>query len=1055
MIEKRHQRLPCMTMLRFTVARLKVVTILVMASLFSLHVATADSFPTRLTGIDSLVIYDAQKQPVRRITNLPPLAQCGADSKESLVLYPNGTSVLQFHDLSGRNTRNFALGSQVVRISRTDDGFLIVSDVGAVLEFSREGTPLRGLNSRDAVWAAKVGTDVIITVTRSGELRRYNWTMRTPSVVYGAEQAGRAVSFKAVAALGPSRFVAFDAEGRELVWFDEEMHEQLRTPFNVTDPTIFLFLPQLNSVLVSGAEHAGVSFISSDGSVSSVKTPLVPVCAGTVPEGGFVIGYSGKGSATLIEPPFDDLEGRMARLTYDCLFAIIIYAAVGAWCFAKIWIFFVAWLQRGRGNPECAPSNDVSESAEIRPCASAFGLGMSLLVAHSGLAGAWLVYPMLRGLPSRFLPELSVQQSWGMFSVCVLASGISLAWLGIKLLLSPRLQSLSPAAQGSAGMNTTYWFLALLSLVLAGVCNYRNIIELEPEYPNGSPKLIVACWIAAQVLIVMAFTRIPTTRLFSQWRQSEMWTVVGLCSLTSFSRLLWLDQYPHNIHHDFGVMGEHVLRYLLEPWFPIFTLDAGQSSGRPWYMQMAALMWLFGISDWTLRLSNIIWSVGFVLAAYLIGRETVSHRFGVIFGLLVAAQHNVLGYSRCPYVMESVAPFMFCLYFFGRGVRSMCARDFAVAGVWGAWSLMTIRNFTPYPFIGTVLVAFLVVVYPRTMWRLRWHLVLMVVAGAVVFGPYVHFYLYEQLLSARLFDSSPLLQGGRLSTDLHLWAHQLTRAFGGFIIYPDRISWEMETLVPVCAALTSGLFCAGLVILVSRIRSIGAAMALIVIAVDTLLGSALLEEPPSYYHVFVAIIFAMYVVAIPIEWLWQIALTVRYRIAKTVLVSCAVCIAGAAVVEEVWPFIRYSMPSQDSHGVPQPKYNAHSLMARYTLQHRERRFVAVSRPGNNYEFHNATIRLFYGAFSERFELFSDVYDYLPVRPGGITRDISFFIDNVEDLNRVRSIYPQGTLESFVYAYGESSIMVYTVPGAEVDHVWADDTTQPNARLLARFNLAPS
>lgn len=950
MIEKRCQHLPCMTMFRVPHARLKVMTLLVMAILLSLHLAAADSFPTKLTGIDSLVIYDAQKRPVRRITNLPPLAQCGAESQESLVLYPNGTSVLQFHDLSGRNTRNFALGSQVVQISRTDEGFLIVSDVGAVLEFSREGTPLRGINSQDAVWAAKVGTDVIIIVTRSGELRRYNWTMRTPPVVFGTEQARRAVSFKAVAAVGSSRFVALDAQGRELVWFDEEMHEQLRMPFNSTDPTIFLHLPQLDSLLVSGSEDADVRLVSRDGSVSLVKTPLVPVCAGTMPDGGFVIGYSGKGSVTLIEPPFDNLEGRMARLTYDCLFAIVLYAAVGAWCFARTWISFVSRRQRRRTNDGYVPSHEVSEAREIQSRASVFGLGMSLFVAHVGLAGAWLVYPMLRGLPSRFLSDLSVQQSWGVFTVCILASGISLVWLGNKLRISPRLQALSCATPSFAGMNTTYWFLVIVSVVLAGVCNYRNIVELEPDYSNGSPKFIVACWIAAQVLIVMAFTRVRTEGLFAQWRQSEIWTVVGLCALTLFSRLLWLDHYPHNIHHDFGVMGEHVLRYLLEPWFPLFTLDAGQSSGRPWYMQMAGLMWLFGISDWTLRLSNIIWSVGFVLAAYLIGRETVSHRFGVIFGLLVVAQHNLLGYSRCPYVMESVAPWMFCLYFFCRGCRALSPRDFAVAGVWGAWSLMTIRNFTPYPFIGAVLILFLLIVHPRTVWRLRWHLALMALAGAVVFGPYIHFYLYDQHLTARLFESSPLLQGERLSSDTHLWVHHLKRAFGGFIIYPDRISWEMETLVPICAALTSGLFGTGLVILVSRIRSLGAAMALIVITVDTLLGSALLEEPPSYYHVFVAIIFAMYVVAIPIEWFWQIALTPRSRIARSVLVSCAICIAGASVVEEVWPFIRYSMTTHDSHGVPQPKYNAHSLMARYTLQHRERRFIAVSRRGITMSF---------------------------------------------------------------------------------------------------------
>jgi hypothetical protein len=940
-------------------------------------------------------------------------------------------------------------------VSGTDKGVLVVSDTGSVIEFSKEGNPMRHVNSVDAEWAAPVGSTGIAIASRSGELKLFDWSSREPRASYGVQQAGRPVAFKAIAALNPSLLIAFDDQAHELVWFDDELREQRRVPVDLTSPTIFLPLPGTDTLLVSGSESAEVRFVHGDGAVDVVKAPLAPVCADTVPGGGFVIGYAGKGAAMLVEPPFDDVEGRMARLTYDCLFAIVLYAAVGAWSFARLWILLTARLHRGRDGDQPLPPDTGEICSRTQPCGSALGVGAGVLAAYLGLAGAWSVYPLLVGSSSSFIPEFSLARSWGLFVLCCIVSGVSLVWLGRLVRAPTGPLSFSRPDPSFIGMNKIHWFLALLSCALAGVCNYRNVIELQPDYPNRSPKLIVACWIAAQVLIVMAVTRVRSQKLLPQWNNAEIWSVIGLCALTLFSRLLWIDHYPHNIHHDFGVMGEHVLRYLLEPWFPLFTLDAGQSSGRPWYMQMAGLMWLFGINDFALRLSNIIWSVGFVLAACLIGRETVSHRFGIIFGLLVAAQHNLLGYSRCPYVMESVAPFMFSLYFLSRGIRTMYAREFAVAGVWGAWSLMTIRNFTPYPFIGLVLLAFLTVLYPRRMWHLRWHLILMVVAGVIVFGPYAHFYLNEQHLTARLFESSPLLRDGQLSTDWQLWVTQFKRAFGGFLVYPDRISWEMESLVPVCAALTSGLFGAGLIILLCRMRSMGAAMALTVVIVDTTLGSALLEEPPSYYHIFVAIIFVMYVVGIPIECLWKVALGARFRIVRYALTACAASVALAAVTEESLPFIRYSMPSAIIHGVPQPKYNAHSLMARYTLQHRERRFIAVSRPGNNYEFQNATIRLFYGSFSERFELFSEVDDYLPVRPGRVNQDVSFFIDNFEDLNKVRGTYPQGVLESFPYAHGEYVIMVYTVSGVEVERAWTDESAHPDTRQLGRFSMAHS
>jgi hypothetical protein len=331
----------------------------------------------------------------------------------------------------------------------------------------------------------------------------------------------------------------------------------------------------------------------------------------------------------------------------------------------------------------------------------------------------------------------------------------------------------------------------------------------------------------------------------------------------------------------------------------------------------------------------------------------------------------------------------------------------------------------------------------------------MLVSVTIVFAPYLYFYFFEQQLSDRLADVSPLYKNHEFSRDLSRWVHQFKMAFGGILVYPDRISWQMETLAPMCMAITGALFGAGLIVLLARFLSVGAATVLIAILVDNILGSALLESPPSYYHVFIAIVFVMYVVAIPIELLWDMATKMHSKPLKTMLVGGLIVLTGSAVLEEAWPFIRYSLPQREVYGVQQPNYRAHTLIARYTLKHRERRFVAASKPNNFYEFHNSSIAIMYGEFSERFELLSDLNLYLPIRPGSQARDTSFFFTDFEDLKKLKALYPQGMLEGFRCADGEQAISVYTVSSAEIERAWLEESGKETSPYLSAFRLTPS
>ena len=1031
-----------------------------LATLFASPSTAQQPVPIVPSGIDSLVVYNSESQPLKRITYLPSFEFCVAQSSDSFLLMSAARQVAQLHGALGQNTSGFIAGFQAVWVSRTNNGVLFVADSGPIVELDWTGKRLATINSRDIRTAEKLPSGSFIATSRGGELRLYEAGSETPRAIYGPPQAGRSVNFQAVAALSPSQLIAFDERSKELVWFDAELHEQSRIQVDLDKPVIFSALQGGSVLAFRGEKDHGLRFLSADQSVREFKTPLTPVCVGALSEGGFVIGYKGKGLVALAEAPFSEYEERRALLTFDSLFAIVLYATFGAWLIGRSWIFLINrfWRLPEARSVTLEPTIGASErlhGIEKPSPLSNFFVVVGVAAALTGLYGAWRWPPEFARSSVPFVSFRHMMMTSGHLLACWLLSGAGFLYLGRRFSLAGRLRPLASLTSEVLRRNQVHWMLIIASLVLAGLCNYYNSYDPKLLASSLYPKIIVASWIGAQVLIVMAVRRSGATPWYRACGPRELWPIVVLCVLTLFSRLLWIGDYPHNVHHDFGVIGRDVLRYLLDPWHPFFTLDGGQTVGRPWSMQMAGIFWLFGVHDWSLRLSSVVWSVGFVLAAYLIGRETVSHRFGLIFGALAAAQHNVLGYSRCPYVTESIAPFLFCLYYLCRGFRTRYGRDFAIAGVWAAWSVMTVRNFTPFPFIGAALFIFFCCAYPRRMWVSRWQVLLMVVSAGIVFSPYALFYLSEEHLSSNLAVTSPLFANYQFSRDPALWFNQFRRAFGGFLVYSDRVSWNMEELAPVCLAWTGALFGVGCVILLGRIRSVGAATVLITIVVDTILGSAFLEAPPSYYHVLVAITLAMYIVAIPLEYLWELASKLKVRLVSWALTGAIGALAVAAVVEEAWPFIKYSMPVARISGAPQPRYDTHSFMARYLLKHRERLFIAAPRPENPYEFHSATIALLYGDFSDRYELLSDLRHYLPVRPGLVPRDTTFFIDNVEDLRLVRSLYPNGLLESFTFSDGQRSIMAYTAPKDDIERGWREHRARADSPYLELFKLNAS
>jgi hypothetical protein len=353
--------------------------------------------------------------------------------------------------------------------------------------------------------------------------------------------------------------------------------------------------------------------------------------------------------------------------------------------------------------------------------------------------------------------------------------------------------------------------------------------------------------------------------------------------------------------------------------------------------------------------------------------------------------------------------------------------------------MMTVRQFTTFPFIGTAIFLYCAVVHWRSMWRHLLHVVVMILAVVITFSPYYPFYTRSQHLGYRLAGVSPLWKGDSFNPDLRVWFDQFSAAFGGILRYPDRASWPMETLSPTCLAITGALFACGLLILLVRYRSLAAPVALFSMSVSIALGSAFLAHPPSFYHQFVGIVFVMYVVAVPLEGYFEAAGMVRWRFLRWPLTLCCVGLLSLSVHEQVQPLITYCAAPLNQKGIPQRNMNVYSVLSKEMIAHRHDRFVSVSYGDGVYDFHHSNLNLFYGQLSERHDVRTPILAYLPLRPTAQPRAVRFvMIDGFAgELAKIQQIYPVGTVEKFSYNFGQSELLIYSVRAEDAQAVYEE------------------
>ena len=116
------------------------------------------------------------------------------------------------------------------------------------------------------------------------------------------------------------------------------------------------------------------------------------------------------------------------------------------------------------------------------------------------------------------------------------------------------------------------------------------------------------------------------------WLESRLTigTLVAIVLIATILRLVWLDVLPFGTWYDEAEYGLQALRILANADFrPVFE---GAINGPAHYLYLVgASFQMFGESTASIRLVNVLFGVGTVLAAYGVGRELFGRKMGLVF----------------------------------------------------------------------------------------------------------------------------------------------------------------------------------------------------------------------------------------------------------------------------------------------------------------------------------------------------------------------------------------------------------------------------------------
>ena len=447
--------------------------------------------------------------------------------------------------------------------------------------------------------------------------------------------------------------------------------------------------------------------------------------------------------------------------------------------------------------------------------------------------------------------------------------------------------------------------------------------------------------------------------------------VIALIVVGGFLRLWAMGSYPDHVHHDHAIYGDAILRIYQGEWAPLFTRV--YSIGKPWLAIPAASIAVFGAHAGTLRLTAGLTGTLLIWATYLLGSVWFSRRVGVIAATLVTFNHVLLLYSRQPYVIDPIAPFVLCLYAATVGFQRRSWVYWGVAGLLFGVSLTGYYSSVTFLPIGGVMLMYALCAYPRRLLRNAMGLAWFVVGALCAYGPMLRQASDTAVITHRLRNVFVFLDSaGNVRWDPSLWAYQISRAFGAICLYPDTGAWNIVVPEPMLLNLGAGLFALGLLYLLANRRTPGAFFVLSWIIVGIFLAVATLPDPPSYYHLLVAVVPVLLVCAVAVDRFLAFTDSLSfagYRYGARIVVVSMLVVMSVTHVQALWAVVKRPTAHTQRAG-------AETVAAKYILEHPAYRYYLV-RSENDRSVKSPNFQFFTG-LSETSDISGNLGEALPV-----------------------------------------------------------------------------
>lgn len=389
----------------------------------------------------------------------------------------------------------------------------------------------------------------------------------------------------------------------------------------------------------------------------------------------------------------------------------------------------------------------------------------------------------------------------------------------------------------------------------------------------GETRLVQLLWLASAALLVIPYwlqSRADGDTLTIPWWE---WVLVALITAVGFGLRYWrLTEIPSHLDQDIPFMGWHALQLIETSNYNWIGFSA---SGHllSYDQSLAWSMRLFGQNHYGLVMKSVIFGTLTIPALFLLGREVLGGRVGLIAAALLAVSYTHIHFSRILFGPSSTFFAVLTFYFLVRGIRTQQALHFALAGLSGGVALLLYDSSRVIP----------VIVLALFVWRLIWQWralrarlsgwIVFATGAAVGFGPMLMLAIqnFESFVGRgnRVMLWQPLVwehETGAYGTEsvIGVLLGQFRNTFLAFHLYGDG-SPHFAFPRPMVAALTAALFVLGLAYCLLQLRHARYFLLVQWFLLTFLLGGVITYDPPYWPHLNIALPAVAIIAAIAAE----------------------------------------------------------------------------------------------------------------------------------------------------------------------------------------------